>query len=230
MNQFRRNGGWLVFVGAAMMVSPLAQAAAADVEYREFSLRVDHKPAGNYQIKITTPDDTTTVVSCLANVEVKKIAGLVRYTYTYRGTETWQGQRLVRLESATDDNGTKYTVNVAAEGQWLRVKVNGQERLNRPDVWTTSYWRLPEAKFRNGGVPLLDADTARAIDGQMRYVGTDALTVGGQTQNCAHYRVTGKGIEVDVWYDAQERMVRQESVEEGHRTVFALTSLRRAER
>jgi hypothetical protein len=227
MNQFRMNGGWLVMVAAVLTATPLAHAKAASVEYRDFTLRVDNKPAGNYQMVITTRDDGTTVVSCLAKVEVKKILRLYKYTYDYRGTETWQGQRLIRLESSTNDNGTAFTVTAVADGDWLRVKVNGEERQSRPDVWTTSYWRLPEAKFRNGGVPLLDADTGRAIDGQMRYVGTNSVVVGGQPQNCAHYRVTGKGIEVDVWYDGQERMVRQECVEQGVRTVFELSSLRR---
>src|SRR5258708_384372 len=74
-----------------------------------------------------------------------------KYTSTYRGTENWKGNRLQRLESATDDNGTRFTVNAVAEGNQLRVKVNGQERFNRGDAWTTSYWHLPEAKFRNGG-------------------------------------------------------------------------------
>jgi hypothetical protein len=227
MDQFRRNGGWLVYIGAALLVSPLAQATAANVEYRDFTLRVDNKRAGNYQIVITTQDDGTTVVSCVASVEVHKVLGLYKYTYSYRGTETWQGQRLTRLESSTNDNGTAFTVTAVADGTWLRVKVNRQERLSRLDVWTTSYWRLPEAKFRNGAVPLLDADTGRAIDGEMHYVGTTSLVIGGQPQNCARYRVTGKGIDVDVWYDAQERMVRQESVEQGVRTVIELTGLRR---
>jgi len=227
MNKFRMNGGWLVLVGAAWFVSPLAQAGAGNVEHREFSLRVDNKPAGNYEMVITAHDDGTTVVSCVAKVEVRKILGIYKYTYNYRGTETWQGPRLMRLESSTNDNGTRLTVIAVAEGNWLRVKVNDQERMSRPDVWTTSYWRLPEAKFRNGGVPLLDADTGRAIDGEVRYVGINALVIGGQKQNCPHYHVTGKGIDVEVWYDAQERMVRQECVEQGVRTVFELTGLRR---
>jgi hypothetical protein len=221
------NGGWLALVGVVVLVAPLAQARAANVEYRDFSLRVDNQLAGNYQMVISTRDDGATVVTCVAKVEVKKIFGFLKYTYAYRGTETWQGHRLMRLESSTNDNGTSFTVTAVADGDRLRVNVNRQERLSRPDVWTTSYWRLPEAKFRNGGVPLLDADTGRAIDGQIRYVGTNALVIGGQTQNCAHYRVSGKGIDVDVWYDAQERMVRQECVEQGVRTVFELTGLRR---
>ena len=227
MNQVRINGGRLWLVGVALVFAPLAQATAASVERRDFSLRVDNKPAGDYQMVITAQGDGTTVVTCQARVEVKKLVGIYKYTYSYRGTETWQGHRLIRLESSTNDDGTRFTVNAVADGNWLRVKVNDQERLSRPDVWTTSYWRLPEARFRNGAVPLLDADTAQPIDGQMRLVGTEALSIGGQTQNCAHYHVSGKRIEVDVWYDAQERMVRQESVEQGHRTVFELTGLRR---
>jgi hypothetical protein len=35
------------------------------------------------------------------------------------------------------------------------------------------------------------------------------------------------GVQVDVWYDQNERLVHQESLEDGHRTVLEITGIRR---
>ena len=50
--------------------------------------------------------------------------------------------------------------------------------------------------------------------------------VAGQAVECAHYRVSG-GAQADLWFDANERLVRQDSIEDGHRTVLELTRLQR---
>jgi hypothetical protein len=178
---------------------------------------------------IATQDKDVAVVTCRADVRVRYF--VYTYTYSYRGTETWRGNRLIGLKSATNDNGKRFVVTVVPDGDNLRVQVSGpgpgdsQERASRPDVWTTSYWRLAELRFRDANVPLLDSDTGRPIDGTLQYAGTNRISVLGQAQNCRHYRVTGDKINVDVWYDARDRLVRQETVEEGHRGVFELANL-----
>src|SRR5262249_12721149 len=99
-------------------------------------------------------------------------------------------------------------------------------RISRSDVWTTSYWRLPDGERTDRDIALLDADTAKEIAAKLDYVETKPITVAGQTVQCAHYRLRG-GVQVDLWYDGKDRLVRQESIEEGHRTVLDLTSVRR---
>ena len=86
---------------------------------------------------------------------------------------------------------------------------------------------MADAKFRNRGVPLLDADTGKEIAANLQHVGTSQINVNGSAQNCAHYRVTGRGVQADLWYDSQERLVRQESIEDGHKTLLELSRIRR---
>jgi hypothetical protein len=40
-----------------------------------------------------------------------------------------------------------------------------------------------------------------------------------------HYKLTGK-VNVDLWYDGSDRLVRQEWVESGHKTVLELVRVR----
>lgn len=214
---------WSVLL-AAILLSAAPRAAAADVEVREFATRIDGKAAGQYRMTITRQDDGSVSMAGQADIKVTKL-GVTFYHYSYRGTETWKAGRLVRFSSSADDDGTRYTVSAVADGDQLRVTVNGQERPARADVWLTTYWRLPEARQRAGAVPLLDGDCGKSIDATIEYLGTAALNVAGKVQTCSHYRVTGK-LAVDLWFDPAERLVRQEWVEDGHRVQIELSGIR----
>jgi hypothetical protein len=48
--------------------------------------------------------------------------------------------------------------------------------------------------------------------------------VAGQEISCTHYCVN-KDVPHDLWYDAQERLVRDEWVSSGHRTVLEMTDM-----
>jgi hypothetical protein len=133
---------------------------------------------------------------------------------------------LVRLDSTTNDNGKRLAVQAAAGPDGLRVTANGETQVTTADAWPTTYWSLPDAKLRNQAVTLLDADTGRIIPAKLDYVGPAQLTIEGQERNCAHYRVTG-GVQVELWYDGQERLLHQEWVEDGHRAALDLVRIRR---
>jgi hypothetical protein len=221
-----RWGRWLL--GAMCVVGGLGgnAAQAADQETREYRVYVDGKPArGGAQMVIQRQDDGTTVMSCTSRITVRVL--FVTYNYTYSGRETWKNGRLQRFESSCDDDGKRYEVSAVAEENGLRVRVNGQERLARAESWLTSYWSLPEAKLRDQLIPLIDADTGEDLNCRMQHIGTVQMPVAGVVQNVNHYRLSGGKVKVDVWYDATERLVRQEWVEQGHRTLLELARVRR---
>lgn len=225
---YGRCHGWLTLAIITLLGGPVARSAAADVEYRDFHIFVDETYAGSYRMKIDSRDDGTVLVTGDANVTVKK--WLYKYIYVYSGMETWKGERLVRLDSKCTDDGKKFAVTAAADGNNLRVKVieqerNAYDRVLAVDAWTTTYWRLPEARLRNGPVPLLDCDTGKPIAGRMQYAGISQVTVAGQAMNCAHYRLTGEKLQVELWYDAHNRLVRETTIEDGHKTLIHLAKI-----
>jgi hypothetical protein len=214
----------LLCLGA--MVGVPALSRAADAEVRDFAIWVDGKRGGEYHMTIQAQDDGTISMGGQADVRLSFLAGLKVYTYTYRGTEVWKDGKLVSFTSNSNDDGKQLWVNAAAEANGLRVKSSGGERVTRADAWVTTYWRLPTANQRNGAVPLIDGDTGRDINANLQYVGASQVNVAGQGQNCSHYRLTG-GVQVDLWFDAAERLVREEFVEDGHKTILELTRIRR---
>jgi hypothetical protein len=198
---------------------------AADQETRDFRVYVDGKPArGGAQMIIQRQDDGTTVMTCSTRITVKVL--FVTYNYAYNGREVWKNGRLTRFESSANDDGKRYEVSASAEENGLRMRANGQERLARAESWLTSYWTLPDPKLRDQVIPLIDADTGSDLACRIQHIGTVQMPVAGVVQNVNHYRLSHK-IQVDVWYDAAERLVRQEWIEDGHRTVMELIGLRR---
>jgi len=214
----------LVFIAAGTSTLVYAaQVKAEGSETREFLIKIKNKPAGHYRMTISATQDGTVTMTGSAQVEFKQL--LVRYTYSYRGTETWQNGRLVQLDSAANDDGKVFAVSARAIDKGLRVQVNGHVHDTRPDVWTTTYWKLADARFRNQSVPLIDADTGRDIVARLQFLGAEAVNVAGEIQRCAHYKLTGGSLQVDLWYDGQERLVRQLSVEQGQPTLLELQSI-----
>jgi hypothetical protein len=87
---------------------------------------------------------------------------------------------------------------------------------------------LPDKRFFNKAVPLLDADCGKEYGAHLQYLTVKGINVGGQMQNCYHFRVTGgPNSPVELFYDGQHRLVRQEFTEQGKRVVFNLRSVKK---
>jgi hypothetical protein len=198
---------------------------AADIETRDFTVTVSGKPAGEVNMTIHRRDDGTIWMRCNTDIKVKTLLG--EYKFIYRGLEIWKDHRLVKFDSNTDDNGKRYIVSAAAEAGGVRIKVNNVERIVKPHVWLTSYWSLPDPRLRNQELPIIDADNGRDLSGKLQFVATEKVKVaGGPEIPLNHYRITGK-VNIDLWYDGGDRLVKQAWIEQGHKTVVELRGVRR---
>jgi len=213
----------LLLVGGALLLPVAGRAVAADVETRAFAIQVDGKQAGNYNMTINRKDDGAVSLAAQSDVHVSVLLVNV-YTYSYRGLEVWKDGRLQHFESSGKENGKPFVVSADATAAGLTVKANGKEHAARADVWTTSFWQLPGAQYRNQAVPLLGCDTGQESTGRLNYIGVEKIKVMGQEQTCAHYRVL-RDVPYEMWYDGQERLVRQEWVSNGHRSVLELVQI-----
>jgi hypothetical protein len=216
----------LLVVGLVGPAAGWSHAGAADIETRDFTVSIGGKYGGEAHITIQRQDDGVTKVRCDTDINFKPFP-LVKYRYTYRGQEVWKDGRVLRLDSSCHDDGKNYVVAAFADANGVRVRVNSQpERMARPEVWLTSYWSLPDKSLRDQVLALLDVDTGQDLQGRLHDVGAEQRTVAGQLQDVHHYRVAGKLL-VDLWYDAAERLVRQEWTEDGRRVVVDLVRVRR---
>jgi hypothetical protein len=218
----RQTCRWLVCAGVTLLLA--AGARAADSETRQFAVLVDGKQAGTATMTLQRQDDGATVISSETNVLVKIL--IKKYVYTCQTREVWKDGRLQQAASQCNDDGKQYQVSAVARADGVHVRVNGREHTTKPEVWPSGYWTLPDAKLRNQAIPVLDIDNGRDMQVRLQHIGAAQIAVAGQMQNVQHYRLTGT-VRVDLYYDANERLVRREWVEEGHPTVLELTGVRR---
>jgi hypothetical protein len=212
--------GWLGL--GVLLTAPSARAD--DKETREFTVRIDGKPAGHYTMTINRQDDGTVIMAGEADIKVSYL--FVSYKYKYSGTEVWKEGNLLQLKSTCNDDGKKYAVTATLEGMGLRVWINGKDHMTSADVWTTSFWRAPDPHFYNQETPLLDADTGRDLTGTLKVLDPQGVHVAGAMQHCTHYKLTGAKLQEELWYDAQGRLARRVFVEDGHTTVLELAQVR----
>lgn len=209
---------------------------------REFRVSVDGKERGKCTMRIDRRDDGADRLRVDSQLRFNYV--VYEYKYASTGTEIWKEGRLIELDNSSDYNGTRYAVKAEIGTKKLQVTVNGKPtHFAEPDAWVTSYWHLPrhlvhpgevprEGVVPAGGptplaasktqiVPLLDSDQGRALRGELRFVGDEPIVVAGDRKTAHHYRVTGD-VKANLWYDASLRLVRQESVDQGHETTLEL--------
>jgi hypothetical protein len=206
---------------AVVGLAPLARAA--EVEERKFVTFLDGQRVGDYHVKITQEDDGSISQSSQGQMQLTLPNGAAHYRY--RGHETWKDGQLQRLDSTSTDDTKQTKVSATAESQGLRVVVGASERMLVGPVWSTTYWQLPPADVRTQKLTLLDADTGRDVHGKLEPLGTGQVVIAGQPVSCMRYRVTGS-TQVDLWYDAQQRLVRQEWSQDNHRVVLELKQVK----
>lgn len=220
-----RRGALLIFPVAALLWTPLVPAQGKDVEQRDYTVLVDGKESGQSRIQIVVQDDGTTDVTGSVSVTVNTV--LKKFTTVIDSNERWKDGRVVSLRTTSTENGKKTEVQAAVQGDQLVVRVNGKDKNARADAWTSSYWKLADARYHNKAVPVLETDTGKEQVGELKYVGAEKLPISGQQTECYHFKVTGVSSPIDLWYDRYHRLVRQEFTEAGHRVIVNLTSVKR---
>jgi hypothetical protein len=196
-------------------------------ERRQFRIAVDGVDRGRMSMKISVANDGAESMESDAEVVANYL--VYKYQYSSRGVETWKNGRLQKVESNANYNGKVYQLKGAAHGDKFRLQVNQQERAVRGDVWLTSYWKLPSDARQRKEYALIDADKGTDMAARMQFVANEALTIDGRRTQCEHFRLTG-AVKVDLWYDAEQRLVKQDSIESGHRTTITLQRVETARR
>jgi hypothetical protein len=215
----------VALLSALVLFAQPASALANTSEQRDFSILLDGKEAGQWRVIITVQDDGTTVVAASAQLKVNQL--IFKYSFSMDATEWWKDGKLTGLQASTVENGKRTEVIASSDGSRLKMRVNGQDRTGSGEAWVSTFWKLADPRFHNKSIPVLDADSGKEYTAQLRYIGTEQLTLLNQPQDCYHFRVLGGTSPVDVWFDRYHRLVRQEFTESGHRTIVQLIGLKR---
>lgn len=155
-----------------------AGAAQAAETWRHVVLR-DGAPVGSALVHFEQDADRLVVTT---DVHVRVGIGILTlYEYRHAGREVWQGDRLLALDTQTDDNGLRMAVSGRLTAQGFRVEGTDGVVTAPPDIRPFSFWR----EDAMGQPQLLDCETGRIVG-----IATTVLGRPGAARQS--YRVAGQ--------------------------------------
>jgi hypothetical protein len=192
-------------------------------EVRTFAVTVDGKPGGSYAIATAIAPDGTESFAVVASVKVK--ATLYTYTYELNSLEVWKKGQLASLEAKSNDDGKRHVVTAVSGPRGLKVTVNKEARQIANGVLTATGVRVPAAdKPRN--VILFDAEDGSETAVRVEPLGACRVMLHGRAIGGTRFKLTGKDVAAEWWFDKNGRVIRQEMKWDGHKVVLELTGVK----
>jgi len=196
----------------AVLAVAMPEAHAAPSNKLDYTVLRDGSEVGSHSISFERSGDTTTL-----NIATKiavKVVFVTVYRFEHVAQETWKGDRLVSLQSKTNDDGTAHHVEATA-GEGALV-VNGDTKGQRVDssIVPGSLWNIRAVKQSL----LLNSLDGTQMQVSVKDVGDERIKVRGASAVAHHYRITG-GLARDVWYDASQTLVRMQFAAKDNSTI-----------
>lgn len=207
-----------VLVGPATTAGVL-QAAVSRPAETVFKVLREGAPFGSHTVSIRR-EGNRDVVDIAIDLEVR-VAFVTVLRYSHRNTEIWQNGRLVRLDTATDDDGERYRVSAEATGDGLLVRTRDRSYVAPAGTMPTSYWNRAVVEHS----ALLNTQTGELMPVTVQRLADETLPGVDGEMTAARYRfVNGdNGAPFDVWYSQRDdRWVKLRFDARGARIDYAL--------
>jgi hypothetical protein len=214
----------LVLAGSMFLPGDAGVAQQAS-ERATYTFYRNGAPVGRHTVDVATQGSRRSV-RLDTQVAVQLADRVVVFRYTHRGTETWDGDRLVSMETQTDDNGNAFRVVANANGGSLVVKVTAPEaeaaglgdrmlglqsggtgrtveQVVPANVLPTSWWNprvLEQTRLLNSQYGTLATVSIQLLDNETVRTGLGPV-------QAKRYRLSG-GLPMDIWYDSEGRWVK----------------------
>jgi len=183
----------LLLLGGLVLSPQVVRAAVPKTGRIDFEVLRDGEPIGHHRLRFERRDGRLHV-----DIEIKldvTFTFVTLYYYRHRNHEVWEGDRLISLETRTDDNGDAYRVSAQAKGDKLIVE-GSAGRLELPgDTLPTSYWH--EQMVERG--EWLDTQKGRLVRSEVTSLGAETIRSRGDEIEATRYALRGD-LDCDLWY------------------------------
>ena len=196
-----------LFLLVALILAAPASAAAGAWNFR---VTLDGREIGQHRYWLEPREDGVELRS-EARFDVR-LWFVTAYRYEHEAVERWQGGCLRTLQSRTVTNGERIAVSARDLGGQLAVERPAGRDLHAGCVRSFAYWdpEILEARA------LLNSQTGELVPVQVTRLDTEELAVQGRNVLATRHRITGPGLQIDLWY-AGDRWVALEALTEGGR-------------
>lgn len=129
------------------------------------------------------------------------------YHYRHSNHEQWRDGCLIKLESNTNDNGDEQFVKLSRSNQQNRIETTLTEVTSDGCIRSFSYWDLTQLNVS----PLLNSQTGELMDVKFKKQGNETLQSQQMSIEATRYQLTGKDIEIDLWYTQDKQWLALQS-------------------
>jgi hypothetical protein len=213
----------MVMLGAG--AAPAAAFPAAPPADRlDFTVLRGGSEMGRHTVRFTELDDGRLQVDVEIELTVR-VVGIPVFRYSHRNREIWDDNGLVRLDTVTNDDGSRNEVSAARMPDGT-LRVNGaQGRANSvpAGLIPSSYWN-PRLLEQDRMLNTQDG-TIMAIG--ITRLGRETIQAEGGTIEATRYALEGT-IRLDLWYDDDGRWVKCAFEARGATVFYELQPVRSA--
>ncbi|WP_282605468.1 DUF6134 family protein [Pelagibius sp. Alg239-R121] len=162
-----------------------------------FSVQREGDVIGHHSIDFTRRGDDL-IVDVTIGLELK-FAFITLFRYEHRNREVWRDERLVSIDTQTDNDGTEHWIKGRASDKGFEVKSDSGNTLMPADILPSSYWHPETPKARN----LLNTQTGALASIQVTAGSSDNyVPMPWGPQNARSFKVSGD-IDLNLWYDSK---------------------------
>jgi hypothetical protein len=185
---------------AALLLA--ATAAAAETRAWNFRVFLDEREIGWHSFTLNERGAERELRS-EARFAVKLLS-LTAYRYEHQATERWLDGCLRELVARTDDNGERDAVDWRGTGGGCDMSF--------------AYWNPQILQARR----LLNAQTGESVPVSVGELGEQTIEVRGQSVKAQRYRLSGPGLQIDLWFAGSEWLALESAAKGGRRLRYVL--------
>jgi len=178
-----------------------------------FNVYLDDKKVGTHLFEVMGGGDRRQVQST-ANFNVKFLF-FSAYSYEHTNLESWAENCLLTFDANTKVNGKPTAVSGATAEAGFMVERGAEQELLPDCVMSFAYWN-PAFLQQNR---LINPQTGEFLDVEIEAMGTEELEVRGEQVAAERYKITGRDIDIMVWYSADDEWLGLESVVKNGRII-----------
>ena len=169
----------------------------------EFDIYRNNKYIGTHIFSFKKSEGQLAVESEI-NFEIKKL-GIVFYRYHVKGTEIYNGEKLIKFNSKTNQNGKKKYVNMKLENEEYTIDGSSYKGKSPVDYLLGTWWNHSIVK----ATAQISAVSGRIIKQKVTFLGKETIELRNKNYNTLHFNFSStdkklnkdKKLNTDVWYD-----------------------------
>ena len=186
------------------MALPWAALAGmpASVESYDFQVLRNGAPIGHHRVTVRG-DGQRSEVDVDIELRVKAAGVLTLYRYLHQSREIWEGERLVSLQSTTDNDGRQEYLQAQATAAGLQVDGSRYSGVLPADTMPTSYWRRDFVRRAT----IMDSQNGRPLNLNILPQQYELASAARDEVPAQRYDLSGD-VELKLWYGRDGRWVK----------------------